>query len=379
MIRERLQKLYVWYRLFPAAVFLYIVFYPFLANLVASNTELLDNRPLKAKPTELTRDFAKEFEAYYNDTFAGRKKLLKKYGKIQYKLGIDNGITIQGQKGWAFYDSAKVPDGYTLVDYFGKVRFTEAEMKRMAEGITKARDYYEKRGIKYYLIIAPNKEGLYSEYMPSHLQGDRVSDKSRMDLAVEYLQKHTDVNVINFREVLTASKHKYGVNLYYPGDSHWNEVGAYVAFEKLSETLSLDGIRGIPRKPLRKEMIGLKGFYSSDLNRLGGDEDISYSVDFLSGKEGKAVVSLDNRFFEVWENPKAPVKKTVLMIRDAFGLALMPYLDKTFAKNVFAHNRYNKRHELDRLVDEYKPDIMIEEMVERYFDRLLKYNELYGE
>ena len=196
-----------------------------------------------------------------------------------------------------------------------------------------------------------------------------------MDLAVEYLQKHTDVNIINFRDVLTASKHKYGVNLYYPGDSHWNEVGAYVAFEKLSETLSRDGVRGIPRKPLRKEMIGLKGFYSSDLNRLGGDEDISYSVDFLSGKEGKAVVSLDNRFFEVWENPKAPVKKTVLMIRDS----LMPYLDKTFAKNVFAHNRYNKRHELDRLVAEYKPDIMIEEMVERYFDRLLKYNELYGE
>ena len=138
MIRERLQKLYVWYRLFPAAVFLYIVFYPFLANLVASNTELLDNRPLKAKPTELTRDFAKEFEAYYNDTFAGRKKLLKKYGKIQYKLGIDNGITIQGQKGWAFYDSAKVPDGYTLIDYFGEVRFSEDELRQMASGVEKA-------------------------------------------------------------------------------------------------------------------------------------------------------------------------------------------------------------------------------------------------
>lgn len=63
---------------FRAAVFLYIVFYPFLANLVASNTELLDNRPLKAKPTELTRDFAKEFEAYYNDTFAGREETAEK-------------------------------------------------------------------------------------------------------------------------------------------------------------------------------------------------------------------------------------------------------------------------------------------------------------
>lgn len=367
------------YMLLPALLMLFIVFYPFAANLFYTNTEIMDNRPLHEKPVKFTRNYAREFEDYYNDTFAGRKKIISKYVKLQKKLKIDAGQYFYGQDGWVFYDSIKANNGNTLVDYYAEVYFDDEELEKMAQGINMAYDFYAKRGIKYYLIIAPNKEGLYSEYMPSHLQGDRVSDKSRMDLAVEYLQKHTDVNVINFREVLTASKHKYGVNLYYPGDSHWNEVGAYVAFEKLSETLSLDGIRGIPRKPLRKEMIGLKGFYSSDLNRLGGDEDISYSVDFLSGKEGKAVVSLDNRFFEVWENPKAPVKKTVLMIRDSFGLALMPYLDKTFAKNVFAHNRYNKRHELDRLVDEYKPDIMIEEMVERYFDRLLKYNELYGE
>lgn len=367
------------YMLLPALLMLFIVFYPFAANLFYTNTEIMDNRPLHEKPVKFTRNYAREFEDYYNDTFAGRKKIISKYVKLQKKLKIDAGQYFYGQDGWIFYDSIKANNGNTLVDYYAEVYFDDEELEKMAQGINMAYDFYAKRGIKYYLIIAPNKEGLYSEYMPSHLQGDRVSDKSRMDLAVEYLQKHTDVNVINFREVLTASKHKYGVNLYYPGDSHWNEVGAYVAFEKLSETLSLDGIRGIPRKPLRKEMIGLKGFYSSDLNRLGGDEDISYSVDFLSGKEGKAVVSLDNRFFEVWENPKAPVKKTVLMIRDSFGLALMPYLDKTFAKNVFAHNRYNKRHELDRLVDEYKPDIMIEEMVERYFDRLLKYNELYGE
>lgn len=367
------------YMLLPALLMLVIVFYPFAANLFYTNTEIMDNRPLHEKPVKFTRNYAREFEDYYNDTFAGRKKIISKYVKLQKKLKIDAGQYFYGQDGWIFYDSIKANNGNTLVDYYAEVYFDDEELEKMAQGINMAYDFYAKRGIKYYLIIAPNKEGLYSEYMPSHLQGDRVSDKSRMDLAVEYLQKHTDVNIINFRDVLTASKHEYGVNLYYPGDSHWNEVGAYVAFEKLSETLSRDGVRGIPRKPLRKEMIGLKGFYSSDLNRLGGDEDISYSVDFLSGKEGKAVVSLDNRFFEVWENPKAPVKKTVLMIRDSFGLALMPYLDKTFAKNVFAHNRYNKRHELDRLVAEYKPDIMIEEMVERYFDRLLKYNELYGE
>ena len=166
------RRVFSLYMLLPAALMLYWVFVPFAANLFSSNTALLDNRPLNRKPEKLSLDFAREFEAYYNDTFAGRKKFLKKLAKFKMKWELDNGTTINGRDGWSFYDSGKVPDGYTLVDYFGKVRFTEAEMKRMAEGITKARDYYEKRGIKYYLIIAPNKEGLYSEYMPSLLQGD---------------------------------------------------------------------------------------------------------------------------------------------------------------------------------------------------------------
>ena len=374
-----MKKLVRIYMLLPAALLLYWVFVPFVANLFGSNTELLDNRPLNEKPVKFTRNFARDFENYYNDTFAGRKKFLKKLTKLKMNLGVDVGTTISGRNGWLFYDSGKVPDGYTLVDYFGKVRFSEAELKLMAEGLIKARDYYKKRGIDYYLIIAPNKEGVYSEYMPLHLQKDRVSDKSRMDLAVEYLQKHTDVKIINFRDVLTTSKHKYGVNLYYPRDSHWNEVGAYLAYHQLAEEMQNRGLIGVPVVALQKEMISQKGDFSSDLNRFDESSDISYYVDFLTGKDGKALVSMDNRYFEIWENRKAPVDKTVLMIRDSFGLALMPYLDKTFAKNVFAHNRYNKRQELDRLVTEYKPDIMIDEMVERYFDRLLKYNELYGE
>ena len=106
---------------------------------------------------------------------------------------------------------------------------------------------------------------------------------------------------------------------------------------------------------------------------------IRYKIDYLAGNEGVVSLNSDNGYFEVYENPKAPVKKTVFMIRDSFGNALKPYFDKTFAKNIIAHNKYNKRQELDRLVAQYKPDIMVDEAVERYFDRLLKYNELYGE
>lgn len=373
------RKFFSVYLLLPTVVVLFWVFVPFVKNLFSSNTELLDNRPLTEKPEKFSLNFAREFEAYYNDTFADRKRMIKKLSKLRIKWGLDSGMTIAGKDGWLFYDSGKVPDGYTLVDYFGEVRFSEEQLKQMAEGVKKARDYYKKRGIDYYLIIAPNKEGLYSEFMPAHLQKARVSEKSRADVAIEYLKKHTDVNIINFRELLAQSKDKFGVSLYYPRDSHWNEVGAYLAFTDLSNLLRKNGVRNVPLHLLRKDMISENGYYLPDLDKMGKNNDIRYKIDYLTGKEGIVSLHEDNGYFEVYENPKAPVKKTVLMIRDSFGLALMPYFDKTFAKNVFAHNKYNKRQELDRLVAEYKPDIMIDEMVERYFDRLLKYNELYGE
>lgn len=372
-----MKKLYVLYRLLPGFIFCLMVFWPFAANIFFSNTELLDNRPLHEKPTRLDKNFSRDYEAYYNDTFAGRKKLLKKYGKIQYKLGIDNGITIQGQKGWAFYDSAKVPDGYTLIDYFGEVRFSEDELRQMASGVEKARQFYARRGIDYMIVVAPNKEAMYSEYMPERLQKQRKSEQSRMDLAVEYLQKHTKVKILNFKEALTAAKQKMPMEIYFPLDSHWNEVGGYIGYSAMADYLNKFGYH-LPVTPLRPEMVSIAGSQKSDLD-VAGIKDTNYRVSFLDGMPVKCLKDEDHGFMLVYENPQAPVKKTLFMIRDSFGMGLVPYLNKAFARTVYAHNKHNKRPQLEALLNEYHPDIMVDELVERYFDRFLKYNDLYGD
>lgn len=99
------------YMLLPALLMLFIVFYPFAANLFYTNTEIMDNRPLHEKPVKFTRNYAREFEDYYNDTFAGRKKIISKYVKLQKKLKIDAGQYFYGQDGWIFYDSIKANNG----------------------------------------------------------------------------------------------------------------------------------------------------------------------------------------------------------------------------------------------------------------------------
>ncbi len=377
MIKKILKNIFVWYRLLPALVFVYWVFYPFTANMFSSNTELLDNRPLKAKPTELSLNFPKEYEAYYNDTFAGRKRLLKKYGKIQYKLGIDNGISIQGQKGWAFYDSAKVPDGYTLIDYFGEVRFSEEELQQMAQGVEKAREFYARQGIDYIIVIAPNKEAMYSEYMPERLQKQRKSDKSRMDLAVEYLQKNTKAKIINFKDALMAAKKELPMEIYFPLDSHWNEIGGYVGYTAMAEYLNKFGYH-LPVKKISEDMITAAGSQKSDLD-VAGMKDTNYHVAFFDDMKIQCLKNEDHGFMQIYENSQAREKKTLFMIRDSFGMGLVPYLNKAFQKTVYAHNKHNKREQLEALIEEHKPDIMVDELVERYFDRFLKYNDLYGD
>ncbi len=377
MIKKIFKNIFVWYRLLPALVFVYWVFYPFVANMFSSNTELLDNRPLKKKPTELNLNFPKDYEAYYNDTFAGRKRLLKKYGKIQYKLGIDNGISIQGQKGWAFYDSAKVPDGYTLIDYFGEVRFSEEELQQMAQGVEKAREFYARQGIDYIIVIAPNKEAMYSEYMPERLQKQRKSDKSRMDLAVEYLQKNTKAKIINFKDALMAAKKELPMEIYFPLDSHWNEIGGYVGYTAMAEYLNTFGYH-LPVKKISEDMITVAGSQKSDLD-VAGIKDTNYHVAFFDDMKIQCLKYEDHGFMQIYKNPHAREKKTLFMIRDSFGMGLVPYLNKAFQKTVYAHNKHNKREQLEALIEEHKPDIMVDELVERYFDRFLKYNDLYGD
>lgn len=277
-----MKKLYVLYRLLPGFIFCLMVFWPFAANIFFSNTELLDNRPLHEKPTRLDKNFSRDYEAYYNDTFAGRKKLVSKYIKLQQKLKIDTGQYFYGDKGWMFYDSVKVNNGNTMVDYYGEVRFDEDELKAMAEGINKAADFYAARGAKYLIVIAPNKEGIYSEYMPERMQRARSSDKSRMDAAVEYLKKHTKAVFVNLKEPILEAKNDFPYRLYFKKDTHWNNIGAYIGFEAIAHALNGMGYR-VPLKPLTPEMITESGKQHVDMHPEA--MEMNYRIDYLSRTE----------------------------------------------------------------------------------------------
>ena len=370
-----MKKLYVIYRLVPAFVFCLMVFLPFGANLFFSNTELLDNRALNERPTKFDKNFSKSFEAYYNDTFAGRKNLVSKYIKLQQTLKIDTGQYFYGDEGWMFYDSVKVNNGNTMVDYFGQARFDEEQLKKMAEGINKAADFYAQRGAKYFIVIAPNKEGVYSEFMPTRMQKARSSDKSRMDVAVEYLKKHTKAVFVNLKEPILNAKPKYPYLLYFKKDTHWNNIGAYVGFENVAKAMNQNGV-SVPMKPLTLDMITPIGKQHVDMHPEA--MEMNYQVDYLPQKKADCVVAEGEKYVFVCKNQSFANGKTLLVLGDSFAAAIMPYFNKAFAKTVNAPAGNKKLSYYEKLIDTYKPNVVVDELIERYFSRYENYERIFS-
>ena len=363
------------YMLLPALLMLVIVFYPFMANLFYTNTEIMDNRPLHEKPVKFTRNYAREFEDYYNDTFAGRKKIISKYVKLQKKLKIDAGQYFYGQNGWIFYDSIKANNGNTLVDYYAEVYFDNDELEKMAQGINMAYDFYRKRGIKYVIFVAPNKENIYSEFMPERMQRIRKSDISRMDKAVDYLKKHTKAKIVNAKPAMLQAKKVVKQNLYFKKDTHWNNIGGYVGFEQLCKEWRNFGLK-IDAPKLADVQITQGSLRDMDME--AGAKEWVYEVEYRRNLNSVCATDEKNELISICKTAGAGNSQKLLIWTDSFAAALRPYLNKSFDTVFYSTAGLKKLSEIEKIVDEVEPDLVVDELIERYFSRFSNYPRIFG-
>ncbi len=334
----------------------------------ASNSE---NRRLKQFPVfnSLTmKEFPREFEGYYQDNLPFRSFFITLYRITQYSLfkDIESNQIIISDKGWLFYKD--INDGDPLADYKRINLFTEEELKKITENLTVLKRYLESRNCEFILTICPNKENMYSEYMPKAII--RKKGISRTDQLIDYLTKHTDINIIYpYQDLQNAKKTDV---LYYKIDTHWNAAGAYITAQKI---LELQGI-----KIKRLEELGIqyekrtgeieKAGY--DLARITGIEHIftepyEYVLKGIEKTEIKPVPSATNELR--YTAPKPRLGK-LMMVRDSFTNLMIPILSPYYEESVYIIYHDFKQE----MIDEEKPDVFIYEAVERYIPALLKYN-----
>lgn len=268
---------------------------------------------------------------------------------------------IGGSNNWLFYKSSS--DADPIGDYEGTNLFTEQEIQDMTASVLETQDEMEDRGIKFAVVVAPNKENVYSEYMPVVYHH---ADESAADILIDHM-KESGVNVISPKDDLL--KDHLTDQIYYSYDSHWNQLGAYIA---VRDVLSFWGLsmpdlseREISSKELRLDyhdsgeddlalIAGIRSFLTDEMEyEVEGTVPMDWNAFTMEQLSGAV------SFFH---NDQAVNDASVLLVGDSFRHSMVPALREQFADVYVVHRTYYR----DDIIDEINPDYVIDEYVERY-------------
>jgi hypothetical protein len=268
----------------------------------------------------------------------------------------------QGKENWLFLGNAfnQTIDKLTL-----KIVPPKDTLEKTADTFERLASTAEIYGIRVSLLVGSSKPSVYMEYLPSQIV---ISKKRYIDYFIERLNEIQNLLVYDPTQDLIESKLSEGL-LYYRTDTHWNDKGAYVAYQKLMKNLRvpIPNVGFKASNPIAGDLIGISGL--RDFPLQGGD---NWEVIWKDGKTWSLEVSLQNGLFNnvvKTTNEKAPSNKSVWVIGDSFSTAVNPYLFATFKRVSYIGSWQENIGSLPEKLRQadVKPDLVIVIATERSF------------
>ncbi len=317
----------------------------------------------RAGPEPWTR----RFEAAFADRFGGRDRLIALH---HFLLAVGLSVSpvpkvLMGRDGWLYFrgEDLQAIDR----DFRGLVPYPSDEGARIARELQRRHDLLSARGIAYVVLIVPDKATVYPEHLPGWVRRAR---QTRLDRLFDALARHPDLRVVDPRTALTTAK-PHG-DVYYRTDSHWNYGGAIIAYDLLMRAVR-EGVPAAPHVPAAPAPYEPGDTYSGDLAHLLGLPRWFEEQDRLPLR--KIFGDAPRRCARPIPDPVEPVVlgcaraglPRALVYRDSMFDALVPALSENFSRVVYFAGHRMTMDDVDR----ERPDVVIEEFVERTMHALL--------
>ncbi len=345
---------------------------------ISPQVNLMETEPAPLPEVSLSKLF-KIFnilqKGYLEKTF-GFRKLLVRWENMLDIFGLASSTmyhpVLVGKDAWLFL-SQENGDLNVVDNYRGLSLFTPEQLRAWVDIFTERKNWLSARGIQYLVVIAPNKHTVYSEYLPS--QYNRIGGQDRMDQLTGALEK-AGIDVLDLRETMASIKDK--ALAYYRTDNHWTTYGAFAAYVEIMKRL------GKYFPPMANQ---LKGAYDIEISPglpgglaymlALGDKFPEDKVTFIPKEPRKAKpVAVDYSNPMYFQPPVVmetgnPDQPRAVVFRDSFAHELIPFLSEHFSRVVYLWpypTALKNVRLFDReVIEKEKPQLVIDEFVERYF------------
>ena len=312
------------------------------------------------------KGFFTGLEDYFNDHFGFRKLLIWSYRGCTFHIFHDekgHEAVIAGNEGWLYFNENQMVEHYR-----GTLLFTPDQLQDWKALLEHYRDSLAQRGIKFLFVVVPDKQSIYPEYLPSWM--NKVSPETKLDQFFAYMKTHSTVDALDVRQTLLEGR-AMGP-MYLKTDTHWNQLGAFLAYQKLVEELAVQHLPKARPMPLdafeRTNMPAPPG----DLTAMAGVDSMESNAVFFRPKppaQPLNAIPQPNISGTPYATRNPNAWGTAIVYGDSFVNNWVPFLGYNFGQVYYCKNNFLASNFLDtNLLEQQRPAVVIIEVVERYFN-----------
>ena len=298
--------------------------------------------------------------------------------KVDYLIfkSIDSKDIILGDNNFLF-DAGVHENGYNyLYDYTGNSILSGSELRALSNILSLRQLAYENQGVKYLMVVIPNAQTVYSDYMPSYM--GELSGNTRLSQLSEYTEEVGYDFFFNATDLLVTAK-TYGKPLYNNTEDSLNSLGEWYLYDavraKLEQMYGITGglvgvssldlyTRNTDGKLLARRA-GLESVISNETLSLSDSEYTKYTISSYYGTMVRT---------ELTEEYSSGSDDVVLLefTNDWDRILMMPYFSNTYSQVAYKNN-----HQFSGLtVENLRPTVVVQFIHEYELYDLLDSNTL---
>lgn len=318
----------------------------------AAANEILAFPPeLKTPSGSLNLRYLSDVSDYFRDHFSGRQELVTLNAKLESSLLGDSASEkiVVGKDGWLFF--AETSD-----DYLNTNQLSDRRIWAAAHTLSLIQEYAKSKNAVFLFTVAPNKNTLYPEYMPDlYLRSEEPGNRERLFAEL----RKEGVSCLDLTDAFRSENRV----LYHRLDSHWTNLGAALAHDRILAALGKQDDSFCDPARFRTERTHSGDLYTM-LYPTGKEKDVQYipepplsfqyAVPIRSPEDQRILTACDGK------------TGNLLMFRDSFGNTLHSFMAESYEKAWFSRAM---PYQLTML-DASGADTLVIEIVERNIDWL---------